>query len=171
MKLYHITYVDDLQWIIRFIQNLYRIHVNTKSPERKEYFANFALATEIMFKVMTPVYISSAFIFLLYPLYMYFFENELVPILPLYLPFVDQSTVTGYIILNTYLIIAILFATCGLLGCDFFMTIITVSTLIFAKLMTIEMKQICADLQVDNSAQIVKRRFRNMLLMHQEMIK
>lgn len=169
--MWHITYVDDMQWIIRFVRNLYEIHVKTKSPECIEYFANFAIITEVLFKCMTTVYISSVFTLFPYPIYMYFVRNEVVSLLPMLLPFVDESHLGGYILLNTYQIIAMVLFVFGVLACDFFMTISIISTLIPAKLISLEMEQIGTDLQLEQSAPIIiKGRFRNVLLMHQEMI-
>lgn len=70
IKLYHIKFVEDLQYVIRFVQNLYKIHATTKSKARIEYFKNFAFATEIIFKVMATLYLLSVFTFFPYPLYM-----------------------------------------------------------------------------------------------------
>lgn len=171
IKLYHIRYVDDLQWIIRFIQNLYKIHSKSKSKERIEYFTNFAFATEVLFKIMTTLYILSVFTFFPYPIYMYFFESQIVTIIPVYLPGIDEKTLVGYIIQNSFQIIIVSLATLGILACDFFMAIIIISSLIFAKLISLDMEQIEKDLQLENSITTVRGRFRNIVLMHQEMFK
>lgn len=171
VKLYHIRYVEDLQWIIRFIQNLYEIHTKTKSPERKEYFNNFAMATELLFKVITTLYILSVFTFFPYPIYMYLFKHEVVTIIPLYLPLVDDKTFIGYVFLCSFQVLMFFWATLGVLACDFFMAIIIISTLIFSKLISLDLQQLEIDFQIDNSDITVKGRFRNILLMHQEMIK
>lgn len=113
IKLYHIRYVDDLQWIIRFIQNLYKIHTKTKSHERKKYFNNFAMVTEVLFKVITTLYILSVFTFFPYQIYMYFVKNEVVPIIPIYLPFVDDATLAGYVFLSGFQVVIFFLATLG----------------------------------------------------------
>lgn len=171
IKIYHIRYVDDLQWIIRFVQRLYKIHSTIKTKKRIEYFNNFAFATEMIFKVMSTLYLLSVFTFFPYPLYMYYFENEVVTMIPIYMPFVDEKTFTGYIIVSGYQITIFVIATLGVLACDSFMAIIIVSTLIFAKLIKFDMEQINDDLLEKDSTITVKARFRNILLMHQEMTK
>lgn len=168
--MYHITYEDDLKWIIHFVSSLYKDNMKAKSPERIKFFDNFALATEILFKAMFAIYALSVFPFFAYPVYMYCFKNELVPILQLHFPFVDHSTPAGYIFLTIQQILAFFCCVVGLLAVDFFMTIIMMSTLIFAKLIAFEMEQICVDLQVRNSVRIVKVRFKNLILMHQELM-
>lgn len=169
IKIYHIRYVEDLQWIIRFIQKLYRVHIKTKSRERLEYFSKFAFGTEVFFKVIATLYLLSVFTFFPYPLYMYYFKNEVVTIIPMYLPGVDETQWSGYILLSAYQILIFILATGGVLACDFFMAIIIISTLIFAKLISLDMEQINNDLLEKNSTLTVKCRLRNILLMHQEM--
>lgn len=171
VKMYHIRYVDDLQWLIRFIQNLYKIHQKTKSKDRISYFNKFAFATEVLFKVITTLYILSVFTFFPYPIYMYFFKNEVVTIIPVYVPGIDDTQFSGYVFLCCYQIILFVLATLGVLACDFFMAIVIISTLIFAKLIILDMEQIEHDQELKDSVFIVRGRFRNILLMHQEMIK
>lgn len=171
IKLYHIRYVDDLQWILRFVQNLYKIHVKTESAERIQYFDKFAMCTEYLFIVMTTLYLLSVFTFFPYPVYMYFFEHTVVTIIPVYLPYIDHTQFMGYCMLSAFHIILFIFATLGILACDFFMAIVIVSTLIFAKLTSLDLEQIDLDLQQKSNGLIVKGRLRNVLLMHQEMIK
>ncbi|XP_031636823.1 odorant receptor 67d-like [Contarinia nasturtii] len=169
--MFHIRYVEDLQWVIHFIQKLYKAHIKTKSKERLAFFSNFAFGTEVFFKVITTLYILSVFTFFPYPLYMYYFENEVVTIIPVYLPGVDETQLAGYIILSCYQVLLFILATFGVLACDFFMAIIIISTLIFAKLISLDMAQINDDLLQKNSTLTVKSRLRNILLMHQEMTK
>lgn len=171
VKLFHIRYIDDLQGTIRSIQNLYKIHSKTKSIERIEYFEKFAFVTEVLFKGMTIVYISSTFTFYFYPVYMYLYENEIVPIIPLYLPAIDENQFTGYVILCVIHVTVLNLATFGVLACDFFIAIIIISTLIFAKLISLDFEQIDMDLMKNASPLRITGRFRNILLMHQEMFR
>lgn len=171
IKLYHIRYVDDLQWILRFVQKLYKVHIKTASAERQQYFNNFAMVTEYLFIVMTTAYLLSVFTFFPYPVYMYLFENEVVTIIPIYLPFVDHTQFVGYCVLGAFHIVLFIFATLGILACDFFMAINIISTLIFSKLISLDLQQIDIDCEQKCSTLMVKGRLRNVLLMHQEMIK
>lgn len=163
--------MDDLQWILRLIQNLYKIHVKTESTERIQYFNKFALATEYLFIVMGTLYLLSVFTFFPYPVYMYVIENKVVTIIPIYLPYLDYTKFMGYCILSAFHITMFIFATLGILACDFFMAIAIISTLIFAKLISLELEQIDVDRQEKCAESLVKGRLRNVLLMHQEMIK
>lgn len=76
MCLVHFT--DDIQWIIETIQNLYRVHIKSKSPDRIEYFNKFALFTEILFLAMIIMYATVVVAFLLFPVFIYATTNEII---------------------------------------------------------------------------------------------
>lgn len=102
---------------------------------------------------------------------MYFFEHEVVPIIPVFVPFIDETQLTGYIILGVFHITLLVLGILGVLACDFFMAIIIISTLIFAKLTSMELEQIDIDQQIEDPEISIRGRFKNVLLMHQEMIR
>lgn len=168
--MYHIRYTDDFNWIIRKIQNLYKVHITTKSPDRIAYFRNFALFTEVLFKLMIIAYSTCILAFFSIPIFVYLTTSELVPVLPLYLPIVDESTTVGYTILTIYHISCAILATIGFTAIDYFMAIVITSSLIFAKLISSDLQEMNIDL-LENDAGLMaaKARFRNVLLMHQEM--
>lgn len=170
VKLYHIRYVEDFQWLIYFVQNLYEIHIKTKSKERQAYFRKFSFYTEVLFKILLTLYVLSVFTFLPYPIYMYLFKNEVVTLFPLYMPGVDETSFLGYIFLSSFQFVSLFLATLGVCGCDFIVALIIVSTLIFSKIISLEMQEIENDFLEKNAVAIVRGRFRNIILMHQEMI-
>lgn len=90
--------------------------------------------------------------------------------IPLYMPGIDETTFSGYVSLLIYQFTCLFCATLGLSACDFFIAIMIVSTLIFSKIISLEIAQIDSDVLEKNSTPIVRGRFRNILLMHQEMI-
>lgn len=152
-----------------FIRNLYKIHITTESPTRLAYFKKCALYTEYLFIGMAALYVSAVCSFLLYPFYMYAFENEIVPIIPIYLPGIDENTRNGFIILSSFHISAYFMVISGVFAYDFLITILTVSPLICAKLIWFEMEQLKCDLEGDESPIVIKYHFRNILLLHQQM--
>lgn len=92
-KMYNAFYAEDFHWTICLIQDLYKIHAKTKSRELAEYFEKFAVFTEILFKIMIIAFVSCTMTFFLYPFYMYFIKGELMPMMPLYLPFVNETCI------------------------------------------------------------------------------
>lgn len=168
--MYHIRYIDDLRWTINCIHKLFNVHKTSKSPERLDFFRKFALFTEIFFKAMTTTYISFIFVFPGYLVYVYLVKGEWVPVLPIYIPGVDESTLTGYMILVAFQIIVVPLATIGLVAVEFLISILIIGSLIFAKLISLDLHQINIDLVEGSSGMLAARaRLRNIFLMHQEM--
>lgn len=166
--MYHVHYADELQRIYHTIRKLYKTHITNESRERIEYFRMFAFITETLFKLMTTVYMLSGFLFFPYPLYMYYMKNEIVPLMNLYIPYIDVKTFTGYISLAASHIFYIFSATFGISACDFSMSIAIISPIIFSKLISIDLQQLNVDLKENVSVVNVRSRFRN-ILMHQEL--
>lgn len=168
MKLNNLRNVDEMQWLMYFLEKLYKIHSKSKSSDRIECFGQFARFTEILFKSLAFVYASSRLTFLLEPIVAYFTQHELVPIVPLFIPAIDETTVIGYIFVSIYQIYMLSLSVTGLLVCDYFYAVIIISPLIFAKLIAIDFEQIHCDLNEKNATITVRARFRNVLQMHLE---
>lgn len=168
IKLYTIRHIEKLQWIVNCLQNLHKVHITTKSAERLEYFGTFTLAIEFLFKFLIFVYAVSLCVFFLNPVYMYYFENELVAVMPLYMPGIDENTTTGLTLVTIFHVYLLTVFLLGSLAAEYFFSVIIVSPLIFAKLISLEMDQIHIDLQENDTALFVNARFRNILQMHQE---
>lgn len=168
VKLYHTRFYIDIKWMLTFIQNLYKIHITIKCKKRIEHFNKCALYTEYLFKIMMFLYISGVFIQFPYPAYMYFLKNEVVTLIPIYSPLIDEKTPTGYIILGMVHMSWILTATLGILACDFCITLLTVSPLIFSKLILFDLQQLNHDLQINRINIFIKYQLQNIFLMHQQ---
>lgn len=162
-------YVEELQWIFHFIRRMFKIHITHVTGERIEYFRWFAFISETMFKTMTMVYVSSVFMFIPYPLYKYYTKHEFVPMMDLYLPGIDETTYTGYMILTTFHLSIFVFGTLGVSSSDFCHAIMILSPLINSKLISLDLHQINVDLKEKQPMTLIKSRFRNTLLMHQEL--
>ena len=168
--MYNCRYAEDFHWCICLIQDIYKEQVATKCRDRLVYFHKFALFTEIFFKATFASFLIAIFAFLLYPIYMYFMHDEIVPILPIYLPLIDASTVIGYTMMSLYHLIMFTLATTGFGALEFLLAIVIVNTLIFAKLISWDLQQMNVELQEGESRTLtVKLHFKNVLLMHQEM--
>lgn len=165
-KLFSMHYVEDIQWLLSFIQNFYKVHITTKSVERAAYFRKFALAIEYIFLFIMFFYTSTVASAFMFPVLVYFTKHELIPLIPLFIPGIDEKTTIGYIALWIYHTILELVALFGVMALDFVLVVVILSTLMFSKLISWEMDEIHRQLQEKNSALAVKVRFRNILLMH-----
>lgn len=170
MRLTHANYAEDFQWTISFILDLYKINSKIQSRDRFEYFQKISSFTEILFKVVISTIACSFFVFLFYPIYMYFFQGQLIPIVPLFLPGIDENTLIGYTVVTIYHLALAFVGMIGFSSFEFLIAIIIISSLIFAKLISIDLVQINADLKEKNPGSVtVKGRLLNVFLMHQQM--
>lgn len=168
--MYNFRYAEDFKWVISFIQNLYQIHIKNESRERTIYLHNFAIFTEMLFKIMFVSFFLTCFTFILYPIYMYLIKRELVPIFPLYIPGINETTNTGFIVITIYHFMVLIGVGIGFSSFEILMAIIIINSLIFAKLISIELNHMNTDLNQGNSGMFYANwRLRNIIFMHLEM--
>lgn len=167
-KIYHVRYYEDYVWCLNFIQKLYNVHANARSRARTEYIQKCAIFTEFLFKFILVVVLLALLVYFLYPLYVYVTKNKLIPLGPLYLPGIDETTTTGYLILFMFHCALIYVALVGFSAFELLMEIIVISSLIFGKLIAIDTELISNDL-IDERRRDAIHRLSNLFLMHQEM--
>lgn len=169
-KLYHIRYASDLVWMITSIQKLYEVHTNTEFRTRAKFMHQCAFVTEIVFKLMCSLYIMAIFAFFMLPAVVYVFTGELIPIAPIFIPGIDENTVTGYVLLAVFHTSIFLVADFGFIATEFFLAIVIMSTMMFGKLIAADMQLINDDLeQAEPNILHARLRLKNVLRMHQEM--
>lgn len=168
--MYHIRYASDLVWMITSIQKLYKVHVNTESKMRADFLRKCAFVTEIGFKLMFGTYTLAIFAFFMLPIIVYVFTGELLPIAPIYMPGIDENTVTGYCTLLVAHTSIFFVAVIGFIATEFLLAVVIMSTMVFGKLIAADMQLINDDLeQAKPNVWHARLRLRNVLLMHQEM--
>lgn len=123
---------------------------------------------EILFKVVLFAYFLPFFAFLAYPILVYLTTGQVVPILPVYLPMIDDTTYVGLLINTAFHLSLMVVAAVGFTAMDYFIAVGITSSLIFAKLISLDLQQINFDL-IDSEMMTAKARFWNVLLMHREM--
>lgn len=102
------------------------------------------------------------------PIYVYVVENNLVPLMPIFLPGIDETTTSGYVQLMIIQLIQITVCVMGFLAFEFLLEIIIISSMIFGKLIALETELINNDLE-NGMILNATYRLKNILLMHQEM--
>lgn len=166
--MYHIRYEEDYLWSLNFIQQLYNIHAKTASPARAEYFRKFAMFTEFLFKFLTFVLLMAVIFFFIVPIYVYATENRLVPLIPLYLPGIDETTNTGYMLLLLLHSTQTVMCVIGFVAFEFLLEIIVINSLIFGKLIALDTEMISNELENGMRHNAIYR-LKNIFIMHQEM--
>lgn len=155
---------------ISFIERLFREHIKTESRARLLLFNRFALYSDLMVKLGMAAYIGSALLLLPYPIYMYFFENQKVPVLSLYIPGIDEETDFGFWLLNSINFPITILATFAMSATDIFYALIICNIPIMARLIEDEIIQLNEIIAVTENGDLPWiHRFRNILMMHREM--
>lgn len=156
--------------MINYLYEIYKVNAATKCQKRTSLFNRFAFYTEVVFKCGTLLYLLSISSYFLYPIYMYLFKGEVIVVLSIYFPGVDETTTGGYIFLLCYHITVLVLALIAVSACDFLFTMLIVNTPAMAILIEDEVQQlngILTSQEVD--VPLMKSKLKNILLMHREM--
>lgn len=169
-KIFSVKHSEDLVGSINYLNDIYRVNMASKDKGRLRYFDSYARYTEIVFKCGTFLYLLSTLSYFLNPLYIYWYKQELVTLLPTYVPGIDENSVKGYVILTFYHILLMGLAFIASVAIDFLYTMIIVNTPILAILIEFQVKQLNEFLvETPNDLSMIKFKLRNILLMHREM--
>lgn len=155
---------------MQFLQRLFKVHIASKSGDRVNYLGKFAFGFEILFIALFTIVTLVIIPFFVYPFYVYHTENKLISIMPMFIWGIDETEPFGYTILAIAHTIIIMSGVVGLLACDYFLAVMIISPLMFAKLIALEIDEIHSDMHETETASNVSARFRNVLQMHQEVI-
>lgn len=170
--MYNVRYCRQFVEKLSFIKLLFQLHINTKSKERLELFKRFGFYNVSLVKVVLVLYTGAVASFIPYPLYMYYFKNQLVPFILLSVPGIDENTVSGYVILMIIQASLLVLAVVGLAVCDILVAIITINIPIFSRLIEDETNKLNETLEEGREdVRVMKAELRNLLMMHQEMAK
>lgn len=170
VKVYAVKYRVNIHWMINYLYEIYKVNAVTKCEKRASLFNRFAFYTEIVFKCGALLYLLSISAYFLYPIYMYLFKGEVIVVLSIYFPGIDETTAGGYIFLLCYHITVLALAFIAVSACDFLFTMLIVNTPVMATLIEVEVQQlngILTSAAVD--VPLMKSKLRNILLMHREM--
>lgn len=170
IKMYSVKYSANITWMINYLHGIYKVNAVTNCQRRASLFNRFALYTEIVFYGCVFLYCLTAIGYLVYPIYMYVYESEIVAILPTYLPGINEKTPSGFIILTCYQLTLLIATVIGAGACDIMFTMLIANTPVMAKLIKAEVELLNDALSSEKVDKLlVRSRFRNMLLMHREM--
>lgn len=169
-KIHALNYSDDISWMANFILGIYKVNSTVKDKKRLKMFHTCSLASELIFKLCGFLYFSFSLTYAVYPVYMYFFQNEVVSALQTFLPGVDETTTEGFIVTVMYHMILIILGSIGFAASDLLITLIIINTPIMAASIEDEINQLNDMLRKKNNDSLaIKYKLRNIFLMHQDM--
>lgn len=131
--------------------------------------SKFSAATEIVLKSGVILYSLAGCFYLLNPIISYYTKREIVPLLPLYMPFIDETTKSGFILLTAmhlgFLLIAVVASACT----DLWFAMVAVNFFVPAKIFHENVRELNAILKQDKvDIPISKAKLLNILLIHRE---
>lgn len=169
-----ILLVQHAPLIIRLFDQLVDIFgANDKHPsyKRVKTLHRFVIFTENVLKYGIIAYVLALLSYFAYPIYMYLHANEIVACLPVYIPYVDETTILGYAILIVFHVISMLLAFFGSTCCDFTFTLIIMNVPAMAYLFGATIDELNEQLMAPKRAwSVIKARLRNILLQRQEVV-
>lgn len=168
--MYNVRYFRDFLHKLWFIKHLFKSNINAKSKKRQQLFERFAFYNDFVLKCALVLYIGASLSFFPYPMYMYVFERKFVPLILIYIPGIDETTIMGYLTLDAAQIVLLFVSVVGMSSCDVMYAMLIINIPIFARLIEDEINAL-NDVLMENvtNAQHWKHRFINILAMHQEM--
>lgn len=168
-KIVNTRFFLEMLWMVDFILAIYKRNTPSENPTRIELFHFYSLLGEYVLKGGFVCYVLAAMGYFVYPAYMYFFEGEIVTVLPLYIPTVDNETFKGYLIATSFHCLVIVLCFFGTTGNDFLFALIIINSPMMAALVKDEVNTLNAGLTKKTLSRAdVFQRQRNILKMHSE---
>lgn len=131
-KILIMRYAPILTNTVDQIIDIYEVNAKTQSSKRALLLHKMSLISEMMLIAGVIAYMCAIMLHFINPIYAYFWRHEFQALLPLYIPFIDEKTTNGFILLTSIqtveMCIAIIATACG----DFPFMILVVNVFIFS---------------------------------------
>lgn len=100
MKMYAVRFYAEI--MVAYIDKIIKIYTeNAKNAiNRSENLDKCVTISRLILKLGVVIYTLAGLFYLLNPIYLYCTRREIVPLLPLYMPFIDETTKHGFILLS-----------------------------------------------------------------------
>lgn len=169
MKIHSIEYADLVVGLINKLVEVFKMNAKVTVNGRQEMLERHLTFTELLFKGGVFFYTISTFGYFLYPLYHYHTFNEVIPLVPSYLPGVDENTQTGFIILTIFHLFIIIFGLFGSACIDFNFMMIIVNVPVLANILKDNISEQNEMLIKKKTMPVmIKAKLRNIFLLHRE---
>lgn len=152
----------------KFVE-IYAANSKDASPRRQKLIQIFAILTEITLVGGFTIYFLAAMVYLINPIYSYYFKNELVPIYPFYFPLFDENTISGYLALLAFHLTILVIAISGTGAVDFMFTAMFVNYLLLSYIFSDNVRELNEILNEKKlNSLLIRAKLKNILLMHRD---
>lgn len=171
MKIYYIQHDGKAFGLINSLEFLFKDNIITKAIEHLKFLRIASIMCDAITKIITGLYVVFILLFFFgYPLISYFVYEEIQPIVPVYIPGIDESSTAGFIIMTTFHVIFVTFGGISFAAIDCVCVIIILGAVIYGFLIKLDANALNDELRNNGGDRIsVKVRFRNILMMQREM--
>lgn len=169
MKMYSVKYGRMIVGLMNKLIGIYEANAKASSRSRLKLIRKFAIITEIMIKGGIAVYTFAGMFYLINPIYSYYWLNKIVPLVPIYLPFIDENTTAGFTALTGLHLIFLFMAVVGTACTDFMFVMLIVNMPLLSRIFQDNISELNDILREENVDQpLAKAKFKNILLLHRE---
>lgn len=158
--------------MINKIIEVYAVNSKTTSIARAHLLQKMAKITEFVLIFGMIAYIFVGVFLFSVPIYAFVWQNKLKPIFPLYLPFIDETTYTGFAILTLQHSTCVIFSVFGNASADFLFLMLIVNIPIFTTIFNDEIFEINDQLaQNEPNLTLIQMKLRRTFAMYNEIRK
>lgn len=128
---------------------------------------NISMVSEILFIGGLIVYMFFASLHFINPIYIYFWHGEFEPLIPLYIPFVNETTASGFTILISIQTVEVFSAALASASVDFPYMLGVINVWIFSSVFEETVSELNGDLRAEEvDMPLVKAKLRNIFIMY-----
>lgn len=139
--------------------------------KRLQKLYRYVTVTEYIFKLSCTLYSLTVIGYLASPVAIYLLTHELITIIPIRLPFIDDKTLIGFFIMTFFEGISAILGAFGTAASDLTFAMIIINTHAVANIVEESIEDLNNDLQAKRQKILaIKGRFRNVLLQNSEIV-
>lgn len=151
------------------ITNIYVANSKSSSRKRLRLLKLFTIITKVVIKVGAAIYCLAGAFYMINPIYSYFVKHEIIPLIPLYMFFIDETTRNGFTLLTIIHITFMVLTVAGSACSDFMFVMIIVNIPLLSTIFVDNIQELNKILREETvNVPLAKAKLKNILLMHIE---
>lgn len=164
-----IQYGHILVALMDKLVEVYKANAKGVSSKRLKMIRTSALITELVLKIGIALYSLTGVFYLTNPLYAYYTRHERVHIILLFIPFIDETTNSGFGILSAIHLICMILGVIAIAGSDFLFVMIILNVPLLSSIFSENIDELNGILRAEMlHVRSMRANLRNILLMHRE---
>lgn len=169
IKMYTAKYGSIVADLMDEIIAIYAANAKSKSPDRLKLMKLFSTITEVVLKGGFLVYCFGGLFYLINPIYSYYFKHELIPLIPVYVIFVDETTKYGFIALAIIHLSLLTMTVIGSASTDFLFITLIANMPVLSTIFVDNVEELSGILKEHTvNIALVRAKLKNIMLMHKQ---